>query len=668
MAAVKDSMSNLDIAALMPNLARRLSGAWLNNIYQMNGIFLFKIRSEGGDALTLLLERGRRIHFTSFRREVPKTPSRFIMSLRQKIKNSKIIGVKQHDLDRLVYLLLLKGKEKYTLIFELFGEGNILLVNEQNQILYALKYVRMRDRSLLPKKPYLYPPIRGINPFEVNIEGLKEILSGSSRDIIRTLVSNLNLAGDYAEEILLNSNIGLKSQANNISDDQMKRLLDSLTSTINKIKNQELDPKIIYDRDGRMISVIPFSFIKYEGYIQKSFNDFNEAIDSYFTETETVSGKATDKADSKKDSLKRIRSEQIAAVNLLTEKITLHKTIGDIIYSNYAVIDELLKSIQTAKQKNFEWPEIIDKLNTAKIKKIPSAVIFNELNLREAKLTVQVNGVKFDLDFRKSINENADYYYELSKREEAKLKGALTALQATETRLRQTEESSGIEIKTGVARKVRRKEWYEKFRWFMTSDNLLVVGGKDIRSNELLIKKYLDKNDKVFHADIRGAPIVIVKAKGEEPSEKALSEASQFAASYSNSWSRGAGQVDVYCVNHDQISFSPPSGQYLPKGSFIINGPRTYFRNQPLALSFGVSFKEGFAIPVCGPPSAIEKQTKISVPIRIGDLTAGKLAKKIKEYLLSNISREERRMIEDLSVDEIQNLLPPGGADIVVGK
>ncbi|MEM2109177.1 MAG: ribosome rescue protein RqcH [Candidatus Odinarchaeota archaeon] len=668
MLPVKDGMSNIDVNALIPQLKIKLLGAWLNNIYQLNSIFLFKFRSVNGENLTLLVEYGKRIHLTSFKRPTPKTPSQFTMMLRTKVKNAKVTEINQYDLDRIVYLKLDKGDEQYTLIFELFGDGNILLLNRFNQILYALKYVKMRDRAILPKKTYDYPPLRGKNPFEITVDELKEILRNSSKDIIHTLISNLNLAADYAEEILINSNIDFKTPAKEVDTELVNTLMSNLNNLLNKIKSGELDPCIFSDSAGKMVNVAPFNLVKYSVLNRKEFSDFNEALDVFFTEYEAKAITTTSEAEfkSKAASLQRIKEEQEAAAALLQSKVKLHKTIGDLIYSNYMVIDELLRTIQEARKKKIEWSVIIDKLNKAREMNIPSALIFKTLKPDQAILVVEVNGVEFNLDFRKSLTWNADQYYQLSKREENKLKGALSALEKTISKLKQLEGESKEYSKPEPIKKTRKKEWYERFRWFITSDNFLVVGGRDAKSNETLIKKFTEKNDIVFHADIHGAPIVVLKSGGKNPSETALKEAAQFAASYSSAWSKGAGGVDVYYIKPEQISFSPPSGQYLPKGSFIINGPRNYVRNQPLNLMLGIIFKDGHPIPVCGPPTAIMKLTKINVPLRIGDLSTGKIAKKIKEYITRIASEEERMIIEELSLDEIQNILPPGGSDIAV--
>ena len=55
------------------------------------------------------------------------------------------------------------------------------------------------------------------------------------------------------------------------------------------------------------------------------------------------------------------------------------------------------------------------------------------------------------------------------------------------------------------------KEWYERYHWFITSDGLLAVGGRDSSSNSALVRKHLTEQDIVFHAEIYGSPFFILK-------------------------------------------------------------------------------------------------------------------------------------------------------------
>jgi predicted ribosome quality control (RQC) complex YloA/Tae2 family protein len=168
-----------------------------------------------------------------------------------------------------------------------------------------------------------------------------------------------------------------------------------------------------------------------------------------------------------------------------------------------------------------------------------------------------------------TIFDNANRYYERGKNAKEKSQGALSALSDSKRKLARAErELSEAEqlkslkpaeiIEELAKRKVERenREWYEKFRWFISSDGFLVVAGKDTVSNEVLIKKYTTQEDVVFHAEITGAPFVVIKSEGKPVSEIALHEAGEFAASFSRAWRENAGTADVYWVKVDQLSKS----------------------------------------------------------------------------------------------------------------
>ena len=139
-----------------------------------------------------------------------------------------------------------------------------------------------------------------------------------------------------------------------------------------------------------------------------------------------------------------------------------------------------------------------------------------------------------------------------------------------------------------VLRKKRKREWYEAFRWMFTSGGRLVLGGKDAKTNEILVRRYLQPNDLFFHADVIGAPSVILK-DGINASEEEKEEAATFAASYSRAWKMGLYKVPVFYVEASQVSLSPPSGEYRPKGGIIIKGKREWLEPE---LRLFLGFKD----------------------------------------------------------------------------
>ena len=53
--------------------------------------------------------------------------------------------------------------------------------------------------------------------------------------------------------------------------------------------------------------------------------------------------------------------------------------------------------------------------------------------------------------------------------------------------------------------------WFEKFDWFITTEDVLVLAGRAAQQNELLVKRYLKRGDAYVHADLHGAASCVVK-------------------------------------------------------------------------------------------------------------------------------------------------------------
>lgn len=61
----------------------------------------------------------------------------------------------------------------------------------------------------------------------------------------------------------------------------------------------------------------------------------------------------------------------------------------------------------------------------------------------------------------------------------------------------------------------------------------VVIAGRDMMQNELLVKRYMKSGDLYVHADIHGASSVIIKNPSNEPvPPKTLNEAGVMAISY----------------------------------------------------------------------------------------------------------------------------------------
>ncbi len=278
--------------------------------------------------------------------------------------------------------------------------------------------------------------------------------------------------------------------------------------------------------------------------------------------------------------------------------------------------------------------------------------------------------MKLQLDLRKSLTENANDCFERGKKAKKKLKGLEKALKDSEKKLSEMEKKKETGFKAAEPAKKRKKKWFEKFRWFHSSEGFLVLGGRDTQSNEEIVKKHMGKSDLYFHAEIYGAPHCVLKTaenimekspqkkpSPKKPGKKTLEEAARFAASYSNAWREGLSSADVYSVSPGQVSKSAPSGESLGAGAFMIHGKRNWFKKTPLDLAVGVKGENISLQIICAPISAAKKHSKIVFRLKQGKMKKGEAAKSLK-------ARLEKKTGKTVDLDELLSMLPNGGIGI----
>ncbi|MBR9690475.1 DUF814 domain-containing protein [Candidatus Woesearchaeota archaeon] len=249
---------------------------------------------------------------------------------------------------------------------------------------------------------------------------------------------------------------------------------------------------------------------------------------------------------------------------------------------------------------------------------------------------------RITLDIRKTVEQNAEEYFLKAKKAKKKLEGAKEALFMQKKKLELLLKEKPKEEKIEIG-KERKKKWYEKFRWFISSEGFLVVGGRDATSNEIVIKKHAEKNDIVFHTDMAGSPFVVVKVPGEKkPGKDTLQEASDFTAVHSKGWKQGMTTLAVFWVDPSQVTKEAQSGEFLPKGAFMVRGKTNYLSP---TMNYAICIYDGAVMG--GPISAVKNVSKDFVEIDQGNEKVSSIAKII-----------QKRIGGDL--DEIIRCLPPG--------
>ncbi len=666
---MKTGLTSFDIAALIHEINGLVKGAYVTNIYQLDGkTILLKLRRSGQPIQQLLIEAGRRAHLTSYDLKKPKRPPAFCMALRKHLKNSRIRDIYQHEFERILIIELDTKIGIFKFIAELFGKGNIILVDPQGKIIHALTYRRMKDRSVVRGETYRHPPSSGKNPLKINRQDLDELEIYGKIEVVKALTKLLSISGFYAEEILLQSGVNKKTPCSSLSDEEIDAIFHSLQEITSKIVAGKIQPRIVVDEKGEWIDVTPIPLKRYEGFKQMAYTTFNEALDEYYVKMviEREKERTAEKITEEIAKQERILQNQLEALQKIKAEAEKNRRIGETIYTHLGELQLLLQKIMDEKRRGSGWGEISKKMREEKEAGKTPAKYFHSLHPKNLILEISINSLTFPIDLRHSIQANAAKYYEMAKKAEKRLKGAEKAIEETKARIKelQQEGMKKLGLPEEKPPKRRKKAWYEKFRWFRSSEGFLVLGGKDAATNELLIKRYVEPHNIILNADIVGAPFVIVKTEGKTPSQQTLWESAVFTASYSRAWREMVGKVNVYWFRPEQISKTPPSGQYLKKGSFIIRGTKNYVRNVPLGLAIGVIIEDEQPLVICGPKEAVSKQTNIFVEVIPGEHSSSRLAMQIKQRLADKASKSLREKILKVPLEDIQRLIPLGRGSI----
>jgi len=652
------SMSNVDVYTVSDELNKLLTGARVDKSFQpTKDIVVVRFHVAGTGRVDLVMQCGARIHTSQYPLENPTTPPSFPMLLRKRIKGAHVESVKQHNFDRVVEIKVKKDKY-YTIIVELFDKGNIILLDEDNNIIQPLKRKLMSDRDISSKREYIFPEERGINPITVSEDEFHELFSEDS-DVVRTLARN-GLGSLYAEEIIQRANKIVEIDKNTLNSDvtaeQISALYSGLKDLFNNLKEDSIKPQIV--KKDTKEDVVPLDLMKYEDFEKTTFETFNEACDEFYskkvnTTIKNIQESAWTKKVNKFEKRLRLQQETLDNFNT-TIKESQHK--GEVIYSNYPTIENIINVVNSARSKDYSFSEIGKILKKAKKDGMKEAQIYESID-KLGVLTLNIDDTSIIIDPKLTIAENAENYYEKGKKAKRKTKGALIAIENTKKQLEKIKAKKDIameHIATPKKRVKKNLKWYEKMRWFVSSQGVLVIGGRDANSNENVVKKYLEPQDIYLHADIHGASSTAIKLNGHELNDSILKESGEFAASFSSAWSNGFSSQDVFWVHPDQVSKTPESGEFLPKGSFVIRGHRNYIRGARVKLAIGIVDYEGKRI-MAGPIEALEAHCENFVVIKPGYTKKEALAKKI----INKINEDDL-----LTLDDIIRVLPSGKCDI----
>ncbi|HDJ25792.1 MAG TPA: fibronectin-binding domain-containing protein [Candidatus Bathyarchaeota archaeon] len=679
MAAVKEALSGLDLAALVRELSEVIKGSRLANVYQLGkNKFLLKLRAPGG-TFKLLVELGRYVSLTERDVEVPDRPTPFCMGLRKDLRGGRVLGLEQHDLDRVLMMPVSARAGIFKLVLELFGDGNLVLVGPDGRIRRVLRPRAMRDRKLLVGEPYRPPPGPKIGLMELEGRELWCLRELGELEVVRGLSRLTGLGGAYAEEVLLRAGIDKDRPCSSLTDEELGELSKAISELVGAVLRGPLEPAVVIEEDGEWVDVVPIRMLKYAGHDCVRFTSMNKAVDAYFSRLGASEelGKRLRELEERIKKLKERIKLQEEALKRFEEESSRYSRVGDTIFTHMHQLNLLLEALRDLREELGSWEAVGERLVELRSRGPPFSWLVG-FSPRGPSISVEIDGAKAKLDLRSSAQEAASRCYERAKRARRKAEGAARALEESRKELEELiselrelqarvpeapEEVRAEEVPRPAER--RRRAWYEDFRWFYSSDGFLVVAGKDAGTNELIVKRYASPGDLLLHAEIPGAPFVLIKAGGRGVPRATVLEAAQMAVSYSRAWKYGLGVATAICFRPEQAKKVGPHGEKLPKGAFYILGKKEYIRNVELKLAIGASRREGRIEFFLGPVGAVSSRADAYVLIGPGDDGARKVVREALELLEAKLGPLE---FQRQTIERLAALVPYGRGRLLTGK
>ena len=435
------------------------------------------------------------------------------------------------------------------------------------------------------------------------------------------------------EHLLLTSGLNHTTKMKDFNKTDAGKIVDSLNSASQFLKTesrcgvivQKVERRPNTDGEGDQefctyIEFHPYLFTQYQDKSVLRFDDFKTACDQFFSQLEAqrIEMKTVQQEKAALKKLENVKKDHETRIKTLQEIQALDRRKAELIEMNSEIVNNGIKVINSAIANQIPWDQIKEIIKEAtekgdpvasRIKQVkfdvnhiimlltdPYAHLdkeYEEEMLDEVVEDEHATELLIEIDLNLSAQANARKYFVQKKsaavKEKKTVESGNVALKSAEKKTKQQLKEMS---KIATINKARKVFWFEKFFWFISSENFLVIGGKDAQQNELLVKRYMKPNDVYVHADLHGAATVIVKNSSSSAPvpPKTLTEAGQFAVCFSAAWDSKVVTA-AYWVKPDQVSKTAPSGEYLTVGSFMIRGKKNFLPPATLIMGFGFLFK-----------------------------------------------------------------------------
>ncbi|XP_068538316.1 ribosome quality control complex subunit NEMF isoform X1 [Anas acuta] len=462
-----------------------------------------------------------------------------------------------------------------------------------------------------------------------------------------TLIEHCLIEAGFSGSVKIDQNLENKENIEKIltaleKAEEYMALTDDFSGKGYIIQKKEKKPSLEPDKPAEDIYTYeefhPFLFSQHSKCPYLEFDSFNKAADEFYSKLEgqKIDLKALQQEKQALKKLENVRRDHENRLEALQQAQEVDKIKGELIEMNLEIVDRAIQVVRSALANQIDWTEIGTIVKEAQAQGDPVASAIKELKLQTNHITMllrnpyvlseeeeeeedadlvkeeteEPKGKKkknknkqlkkpqknkpslVDVDLSLSAYANAKKYYDhkrhAAKKTQKTVEAAEKAFKSAEKKTKQTLKE--VQTVTTI-QKARKVYWFEKFLWFVSSENYLVIAGRDQQQNEIIVKRYLKPGDIYVHADLHGATSCVIKNPTGEPiPPRTLTEAGTMALCYSAAWDARV-VTSAWWVSHNQVSKTAPTGEYLTTGSFMIRGKKNFLPPSYLMMGFSFLFK-----------------------------------------------------------------------------
>jgi predicted ribosome quality control (RQC) complex YloA/Tae2 family protein len=307
----------------------------------------------------LYVQTPKLLFFSTQKPESENTNTGFLGHLRTVLQGKTIDSITQESFDRIVYISCTDKKETVTLVIELFGQGNLLVLDDKSKILavdQAKKY--SATRQLLPGRTYV-PPSQTKHPSSYTQDDVKKLCFSSDRPTIgHVLAMDIGLGGQYAKEVLHKAKIedkGPKALTTGEYEAIHTALQELFTLPISSFTKNE--------------RAYPFTSGAIDISEALQHPSFNVALGSLFSEEKPK------QENPRKKNILKIIAKQEQQLKQVLESSASYQEQGEFVYTNYLLITQILDDV---KKHNALHPETKSRCDQAEL----------QVQIQQGKVTI----------------------------------------------------------------------------------------------------------------------------------------------------------------------------------------------------------------------------------------------------------------------------------------